>query len=95
MAFEQAFILILVLEFYLPLRLLGLRFHAGMAGATAARQIYEALMYPPIYRNRLLKKKQLQMDWETNLIRFEDVSFAYNEKQPVLDHISLRSSLGK
>lgn len=44
MAFEQAFfILILVLEFYLPLRLLGLRFHAGMAGAAAARHIYKVL----------------------------------------------------
>jgi ATP-binding cassette subfamily C protein CydCD len=44
LAFEQAFfILILAPEFYLPLRLLGARFHAGVAGATAAARIYEIL----------------------------------------------------
>jgi ATP-binding cassette subfamily C protein CydCD len=42
LAFEQAFfILILAPEFYLPLRLLGARFHAGVAGVTAAERIYE------------------------------------------------------
>jgi thiol reductant ABC exporter CydD subunit len=40
--FEQAFfVLILAPEFYLPLRLLGTRFHAGMSGVTAARRIFE------------------------------------------------------
>jgi thiol reductant ABC exporter CydD subunit len=42
--FEQAFfVLILAPEFYLPLRLLGTRFHAGMSGVTAARRIFEIL----------------------------------------------------
>ena len=40
LAFEQAFfVLILAPEFYLPLRLLGTRFHAGIAGVTAARRV--------------------------------------------------------
>ena len=40
MAFQPAFfILILAPEFYLPLRLLGQRFHAGAAGAAGARRI--------------------------------------------------------
>lgn len=44
MAFQQAFfVLILAPEFYLPLRLLGTRFHAGMAGVAAARRIFEVL----------------------------------------------------
>ena len=44
LAFQQAFfVLILAPEFYMPLRLLGARFHAGLAGATAARRIYEVL----------------------------------------------------
>ncbi|MCX7668555.1 MAG: thiol reductant ABC exporter subunit CydD, partial [Anaerolineae bacterium] len=44
MAFQQAFfVLILAPEFYLPLRLLGTRFHAGIAGVTAARRIFEVL----------------------------------------------------
>jgi len=44
LAFEQAFfVLILAPEFYLPLRLLGTRFHAGIAGVTAAARIFEVL----------------------------------------------------
>ncbi len=44
MDFLQAlFILVLAPEFYLPLRMLGLRFHAGMDGTAAARRIYEIL----------------------------------------------------
>ncbi len=42
--FEPAlFILILAPEFYLPLRLLGARFHAGMTGVAAAKRIFEVL----------------------------------------------------
>ncbi len=44
MEFQPAlFLLILAPEFYLPLRMLGLRFHAGMAGTSAARRIFEIL----------------------------------------------------
>ena len=45
--FEQAFfVLILAPDFYLPLRLLGTRFHAGLSGVTAARRIFEILDTP-------------------------------------------------
>ncbi len=44
LSFEQAFfVLILAPDFYLPLRLLGTRFHAGLAGTAAARRIFEIL----------------------------------------------------
>ncbi len=44
MGFREAlFLLILAPEFYLPLRMLGQRFHAGMAGTTAARRIFDIL----------------------------------------------------
>jgi ATP-binding cassette subfamily C protein CydD len=47
MAFEQAlFVLLLAPEFYLPLRLLGTRFHAGINGVTAATRIFEVLDTP-------------------------------------------------
>ena len=47
MEFLQAFfILVLAPEFYLPLRMLGARFHAGMSGTTAAKRIYEILDTP-------------------------------------------------
>jgi len=42
--FEQAFfVLLLAPEFYLPLRMLGIRFHAGMAGIDASNQIFKVL----------------------------------------------------
>ena len=50
MAFQPAFfILILAPEFYLPLRLLGQRFHAGAAGAAGAKRISAILdqNHPP------------------------------------------------
>src|SRR5688572_12989545 len=40
---EAFFILVLAPECYLPLRMLGARFHAGMSGTTAAKRIYEIL----------------------------------------------------
>ena len=47
MGFEGAFFLLLLApEFYLPLRTLGLRFHASMAGVSAARRIFEVLDQP-------------------------------------------------
>ncbi len=48
MQFQEAlFLLILAPEFYLPLRMLGLRFHAGMAGTSAARRIFQILDTKP------------------------------------------------
>lgn len=43
---EGFFVLLLAPEFYLPLRLLGARFHAGMAGVAAAQRIFEVLDTP-------------------------------------------------
>ncbi len=40
---DAFFILLLAPEFYLPLRLLGTRFHAGMAGSSAAERIFQIL----------------------------------------------------
>ncbi len=46
-AFQQAlFVLILAPEFYQPLRMLGARFHAGMAGTAAAKRIFAVLDTP-------------------------------------------------
>ena len=46
--FESAFfVLLLAPEFYIPLRMLGLRFHAGAAGAAAAAHIFDILEQKP------------------------------------------------
>lgn len=42
--FQTAFMILLIApEFYLPLRILGLRFHAGIQGRTAAIELFELL----------------------------------------------------
>ena len=47
LSFEHAFfVLILAPEFYLPLRLLGTRFHAGMNGVAAAQRVFTVLETP-------------------------------------------------
>jgi len=49
LSFDQGFfILILAPEFYLPLRLLGARFHAGMQGVAAAGRIFDLLETPSL-----------------------------------------------
>jgi len=98
MAFEQAFfVLILVPEFYLPLRLLGLRFHSGMAGAAAARQLYEVLDEPLTPAREPMRKRTRDQgvgdDFQT--IRVENVSYAYAENQPVLENVSFEIKPGQ
>jgi ATP-binding cassette subfamily C protein CydD len=49
MGFQEAFfVLLLAPEFYLPLRRLGVRFHAGMSGVAAAQRIFEVLDEPKV-----------------------------------------------
>jgi len=47
MEFQQAFFILLIApEFYIPMRNLSARFHAGMTGVTTAQRIYEILDVP-------------------------------------------------
>src|SRR5215212_6207479 len=78
MEFQQAFfILILAPEFYLPLRNLGARFHAGMSGTTAAKRIYEILDTPLPVSSRQLSVDSGQMQDEFSSLKFENVSYTY------------------
>lgn len=79
MGFEDAFfILVIAPEFYLPLRQLGLRFHAGMAGVSAAGKIYELLERPTaevVVRAAAGEvERGLRGDFR---LKFEDVHFRY------------------
>ena len=93
---EAFFILVLAPEFYLPLRMLGARFHAGMAGTTAARRIYEILNTPvPKGRERLLGNREPLGDAVTG-IEFENVTYSYpGEETPALENISLEIKAGQ
>jgi len=95
LAFEQAFfILILAPEFYFPLRMLGTRFHAGISGVEASKRIFEFLkdrnkvehIKPDCGRGDSAGHAagdvgglELVCQVVPVEIRFEDVSFAYED----------------
>jgi ATP-binding cassette subfamily C protein CydCD len=89
MDFLQAlFILVLAPEFYLPLRMLGLRFHAGMDGTAAARRIYEILDLET--REQRIESSENATLYSPFSICLENISFTYpNESAPALQNIDL------
>lgn len=72
------FILVLAPDFYLPLRLLGLRFHAGMNGVSAAKRIFEILDTPiPSARYSIIEPRPVKTAYRAANIQFSKVSFTY------------------
>lgn len=100
MAFGEAlFILILAPEFYLPLRLLGQRFHASLSGTAAARRIFQVLD-TPLSAGASLKPIQPRPSSDSKAagwnIQLEGVSFAYpSRERPALQGIDLRIEAGQ
>ncbi|HEX5809269.1 MAG TPA: thiol reductant ABC exporter subunit CydD [Anaerolineales bacterium] len=91
---EAFFILVLAPEFYLPLRMLGARFHAGMAGTTAAKRIYE-ILDTPVTSNQLSASSDQSVD-EVSSIEFRNVSYTYpGETTPALENIDWQISTGQ
>ena len=105
LAFEQAFfVLILAPEFYLPLRLLGTRFHAGIAGVTAARRVFEVLGLPADERSRSIPTGRTTNDEQSGdaesitvspchtrsiAVSFADIHYAYDGgARPALNGVS-------
>ncbi len=95
MQFDEAlFLLILAPEFYLPLRMLGLRFHAGMAGTSAARRIFQILDMPVVSNQYSVTSDESAA--KISSINFENVSFIYpSENKPALQNINLTISRGQ
>jgi ATP-binding cassette subfamily C protein CydD len=96
LAFEQAFfVLILAPEFYIPLRMLGTRFHAGMAGVAAARRIFQ-ILDTPLRKASSSSRQGTRPPQERFDIRFRDVHFAYEDgRRDALRGLSLRIPPGK
>ncbi|HET9589070.1 MAG TPA: thiol reductant ABC exporter subunit CydD, partial [Anaerolineales bacterium] len=91
---EAFFILVLAPEFYLPLRMLGARFHAGMAGTTAAKRIFE-ILDTPVEGDRLSPVSE-QPTGELASIEFKNVSYTYpGETAPALEDINLEITAGE
>jgi len=97
LTFEQAFlVLLLAPEFYLPLRLLGARFHAGMSGMAAAEQIFSILEQPPLSESQAPQPEQPAVPRGTPpAIRFQNVHLTYPDGRRALNGISFEIAPGK
>jgi ATP-binding cassette subfamily C protein CydD len=99
MVFEEAFfVLLLAPEFYLPLRLLGARFHTAMSGIAAAQRIFEVLELEAGVKPGVRAEEEASRDLSLSpgLIRFDDVHYAYDGGQrPALNGLSLQVAPGQ
>jgi ATP-binding cassette subfamily C protein CydD len=95
--FEQAFfILIITPEFYLALRMLGTRYHAGMTGVNAARRIAEVLDIPLPDANINSGGKLLPELDRPYTLEFHQVGFSYPARNTLaLDRVSFRFQSGQ
>lgn len=96
LAFQEAFfVLLLAPEFYLPLRTLGARFHAGMTGAAAARRIFEVLEIEPAGPPAGVKAMG-EAPLFRSQIQLADVHYAYEGGgRPALQGFSLELKAGQ
>ncbi len=77
--FQHAFfILLLAPEFYLPMRNLSMRYHAGMAGVTAAASIYKILDTHETPSSRSSAQHSITPDLSGKKLEFHGVSFSYD-----------------
>jgi ATP-binding cassette subfamily C protein CydD len=86
-------VLIITPEFFLPLRQLALKYHAGTAGKAAADRIF-AILDTPIKQARAQTSRSVVP--ARSDIRFDHVSFAYDAGQsPALQDFSLHLPHGQ
>ncbi|RCK75542.1 MAG: Transport ATP-binding protein CydD [Anaerolineae bacterium] len=98
--FEKAlFVLVIAPEFYLPLRLLGQRFHAGMSGVTAWKRI-QKLFEKDLDEPHQVKDLQSGEETGQSSIGFgkeivlQNVTFAFPERRVGLQNINARLQPG-
>ena len=96
-SFEQAFFLLIIApEFYLPLRQLGLRFHAGMEGQSAAERIFTILDTQPLRDPEARVESPASWSFPLQELALDQVSFTYpGESGAVLRGISLSLQAGE
>ena len=75
------FLVLVAVEFFLPLRSLGSAFHVAMNGASAGRKIISLLNLPdPVWGKNEVTGTQLKL---------ENVTFSYDGKRDVLKNVSM------
>jgi ATP-binding cassette subfamily C protein CydD len=94
--FEQAFfVLLLAPEFYLPLRLLGTRFHSGMSGVAAAQRIFDILDQDAPAAKIDRPDDHQHLDFH-EAIEFRNVRLAFEDgKRTALDGVTFAIPQGK
>jgi ATP-binding cassette, subfamily C, bacterial CydD len=96
LTFQHAlFVLLLTPDFYLPLRQLGTRFHAGMEGVSASREIFAILDLSapaPVQQTAF----SVQENAGKKTILFTDVTYTYpGSSKPALEGINATIPAGK
>ncbi len=93
LTFEEAFfVLLLAPEFYLPLRMLGTRFHAGMAGISAAQRIFSILDISQTTPDQPIKPVEPDLSAP---IRLDDLHFQYPNQRAALNGVSFTLQPGE
>ncbi|MGD2049260.1 MAG: thiol reductant ABC exporter subunit CydD [Chloroflexota bacterium] len=97
---EALFILILAPEFFMPLRQLGARYHAGVSGVSAAERIFEVLDKPmngsgitqprSLDRNQTGKKVSMPV-----MVQLDDVYYTYKGEREALKGINMSIAPGE
>ena len=84
------FIMMISSEFFLPLRLLGSFFHIAMNGNAAADKIFALLDE----KEETVEATETETETKEQGLSVEQVSFSYEENQPVLKGISMTAKKG-
>jgi len=94
---ERAFfVLLLAPEFYLPLRQLGMRFHAGMAGAENMKRILSILEMRPEQPEAISSPGAVFTPCRKSpRIEFDGVAFGFDEERPLLQDINFVIEAGE
>lgn len=75
------FLILVAVEFFLPLRALGSAFHVAMNGASAGKKIISLLNQPdPVWGEKEVAGKELSL---------ENVTFSYDKKRNVLKDVNM------
>ncbi len=90
--YDAFFVLLLAPEFYLPMRLLGSSFHAGIDGVTASKSIFAVLETENPVKEAATVFPAHEKPFD---IKLRDVSFAYRKDAPVLKYVSLEIRAGE
>lgn len=79
--FVALFLILIAVEFFLPLRSLGSAFHVAMNGASAGKKIYKLLNMPlPVWGKEKVQGTKIEL---------EDISFSYDKSRDILKDINM------